>query len=90
MRCSPKKVYLEEKHFIRIRPEERDGKWKIKADVKPREGEYRNQPGATWDIPPMCPDIRKNIQPGLSPTLVSSVLYQNIHTHHTYLRLFVG
>jgi hypothetical protein len=68
MRNSLKERYTEEKHFIRIRPEERDGRWRIKADIKPREGEGRFRLGATWEIPPMCPDVRKKHQAWIKPT----------------------
>jgi hypothetical protein len=68
MRSSLKEVFPEKKHFIRIRPEERDGKWKIKADVKPKEGDSRFKPGATWDIPPMCPEVRKRNPSWIKPT----------------------
>jgi hypothetical protein len=68
MRSSLKEVFPEDKHFIRIRPEERDGKWKIKADVKPKEGDSRFKPGATWDIPPMCPEVRKRNPSWIKPT----------------------
>jgi hypothetical protein len=68
MRGSLKEKYSEDKHYIRIRPEEKDGKWRIKADVKPKEGEGRFKLGATWDIPPMCADIRKNKPEWVKPT----------------------
>jgi hypothetical protein len=68
MRSSLKERYPEDKHFIRIRPEERDGKWKIKADIKPREGEGKFRLGATWEIPPMCPEVRKKHQGWIKPT----------------------
>jgi hypothetical protein len=68
MRNSLKEKYTEDKHFIRIRPEERDGRWRIKADIKPKEGEGRFRLGATWDIPPMCPDVRKKHQAWIKPT----------------------
>jgi glutaredoxin len=68
MRTSLKERYTEDKHYIRIRPEERDGKWRIKADIKPKDGEGRFRLGATWDIPPMCPDVRKKHQAWIKPT----------------------
>jgi hypothetical protein len=59
MRASLKDRFPEDKHYIRIRPEEREGKWRIKADVKPRDSDGRFKLGATWDIPPMCAEVRK-------------------------------
>jgi hypothetical protein len=69
MRSSLKEKYPEEKHFIRIRPEEREDKWRIKADVKRRgEDGARFKFGASWDIPPMCPDVRKQNPEWIKPS----------------------
>jgi hypothetical protein len=69
MRGTLKERFPEEKKYIRIRPEEREGRWKIKADIKPKEGEgHRFRLGATWDIPPMCPEVRKNNPGWITPT----------------------
>jgi hypothetical protein len=62
------KEKFDDKYFVRIRPEERDGKWRIKADVKPREGNERFKLGATWEIPPMCPEIRRKVPGWATPT----------------------
>jgi hypothetical protein len=59
---------FDDKHYIRIRPEERDGKWRIKADVKSKEGTDRFRLGASWEIPPMCPDVRKKNPGWVTPT----------------------
>ncbi len=61
---------FDDKHYIRIRPEERDGKWRIKADVKAKEGTDRFRLGATWEIPPMCLDVRKKNPGWVTPTWV--------------------
>jgi hypothetical protein len=67
MRSSLKDKY-DDKHYIRIRPEEKDGKWRIKADVRPRDSTEKFKLGATWDVPPMCPDIRKAAPGWVTPT----------------------
>ena len=63
----------DDKHYIRIRPEERDGKWKIKADVRKKEGTEKFRLGATWDVPPMCPEVRKKNPGWLKPTWAQRV-----------------
>jgi hypothetical protein len=68
MRSSLKEKFPEDKNYIRIRPEEREGRWKIKADVKPREGEGRFRLGATWEVPPMCNEVRKSNPDWIKPT----------------------
>jgi hypothetical protein len=68
MRSSLKEKFPEDKNYIRIRPEEREGRWKIKADVKPREGEGRFRLGATWEVPPMCSEIRKSNPDWIRPS----------------------
>jgi hypothetical protein len=49
--------YNEERQYIRIRPEERDGKLQVRADVKDKNG-GQFWPVATWGIPPMDRDLR--------------------------------
>jgi hypothetical protein len=44
--------YSEERNYIRIRPEEREGRMQLRADVKDKQG-GRFGLVATWDIPPM-------------------------------------
>jgi hypothetical protein len=57
--------------YIRIRPEERDSVWKIRADVKPKEGQDAKFVSvASFDIPPLDENL-KNFFPGWSkPTWV--------------------
>ena len=45
-------------NYIRIRPEERDGKLKIRADVKPKEGTAKFALKATWTVPAYDNNIR--------------------------------
>jgi hypothetical protein len=37
-------------HYTRIRPELKDGKWRIRADTKPKSGEGKFTLKATWPI----------------------------------------
>jgi hypothetical protein len=62
LRGSLKEKY-DDKHYVRIRPEEREGKWRIKADIKLKDSNDRFRLGASWDVPPMCLNIRK-VTPG--------------------------
>jgi hypothetical protein len=45
-------------HFIRLRPEERDGVWRIRADVKSKEPESRFMNVAAFEIPPLNDDLK--------------------------------
>ena len=45
-------------NYIRIRPEKRDGKMKIRADVKPKEGTAKFALKATWTVPAYDNNIR--------------------------------
>jgi hypothetical protein len=47
-------------HYIRIRPEERDGQWRIRADVKPKEGDGRFVSVASFEIPPLDDSLKAN------------------------------
>jgi hypothetical protein len=49
----------EAESYIRIRPAERDGKFRIRAEVKPKEGNGKFTPLATWDIPPLDVNVRQ-------------------------------
>jgi hypothetical protein len=48
--------YKEQSHYIRVRPEERNGGIQIRADVKERNG-GRFVPKAVWQ----CPPVNKNL-----------------------------
>jgi hypothetical protein len=54
-------------HYIRIRPEERDGQWRIRADVKDKNSNSRFTPYARWSIPPLDPVIRAGSQDWMKP-----------------------
>ena len=45
-------------NYIRIRPDDRDGRMRIKADVKPKEGQAKFAPKATWAVPAFDPALR--------------------------------
>jgi hypothetical protein len=59
MREELKERVNEETHYVRIRPVQIDGKWKVCADTKPKEGEARFKRTATWDVPPADEDTQK-------------------------------
>jgi len=44
--------YMEEDYYIRIRPEEKDGRIVIRGDVKDRKGGDSFRKVALWDVPP--------------------------------------
>ena len=58
----------EESSYVRIRPAERDGRLKIKADVREKSSSGRFALKATWEIPPICSEIRKTAKDYLKPT----------------------
>jgi hypothetical protein len=62
----------EDTTYIRIRPNERDGKVKIRADVKAKEGSGRFTAKAFWEAPPLCPEIRKRSKDHMKPVWASS------------------
>ena len=45
-------------NYIRIRPDDRDGRMRIKADVKPKEGQVKFAPKATWAVPAFDPALK--------------------------------
>jgi hypothetical protein len=62
----------EDTTYVRIRPVERDGKVKIRADTKNKEGSGKFSTRATWDIPPICPEVRKKACDHLKPIWASA------------------
>jgi hypothetical protein len=62
----------EDTTYVRIRPVERDGKVKIRADTKNKEGSGKFSTRATWDIPPICPEVRKKARDHLKPIWASA------------------
>jgi hypothetical protein len=61
----------EDAAYIRIRPQERDGRIRIKADVKPKEGNGRFTAKASWEAPPLDGEIRKKAKDHMKPTWAS-------------------
>jgi hypothetical protein len=55
-------------HYIRIRPEQKDGKWRIRADTKPKTGEGKFSLKATWPIMAADTNIRESDKEWSKPT----------------------
>ena len=62
-------------HYIRIRPEEKDGQWKIRADTKEKVGTSKFTIKARWSVPPMDPTLRNANKDWAKPTWVKSVTH---------------
>jgi hypothetical protein len=62
--------YKEQTHLIRIRPEERDGAWRIRADAKPKNSNERFTSVATFDIPPLDDSLKKHVPGWATPVWV--------------------
>jgi hypothetical protein len=62
----------EDTTYVRIRPVEREGKVKLRADTKAKEGAGKFSTRATWEAPPLCPEVRKKAQDHLKPTWAPS------------------
>jgi hypothetical protein len=58
--------------YIRIRPVEREGKVKLRADTKNKEGSGKFSTRATWEAPPLCPEVRKKSRDHLKPVWASA------------------
>jgi hypothetical protein len=58
--------------YIRIRPVEREGKVKLRADTKIKEGSGKFSTRATWEAPPLCPEVRKKSRDHLKPVWASA------------------
>jgi hypothetical protein len=57
----------EDSTYIRIRPVERDGRLRIRADTKDKVSTGRFVPRASWAIPPIDPEIRKKARELIVP-----------------------
>jgi hypothetical protein len=55
-------------HYTRIRPELKDGKWRIRADTKPKSGEGKFTLRATWPIMAADSNIRESEKEWSKPT----------------------
>jgi len=58
----------ENANYIRIRPVQVEGKWKIRADVKPKEGAGRFAHAATWEVPPLDGQLRGKVNNWYKPS----------------------
>jgi len=63
----------EDRTYIRIRPEDRDGKMRIRADIKPKDGNERFVLKAFWKVPAMDTDIREANKDWAKPTWANVV-----------------
>ena len=60
----------EDSTYIRIRPVERDGRLRIRADTKDKVSTGRFVPKASWAVPPIDPEIRRKARDFLTPDWV--------------------
>jgi hypothetical protein len=51
---------------------EREGKVKLRADTKIKEGSGKFSTRATWEAPPLCPEVRKKSRDHLKPIWASA------------------
>jgi len=58
--------------YVRIRPTERDGKVRLRADVKDKEGAGKFVAKASWEVPPLCPEVRRRAVDHLKPIWASA------------------
>jgi len=56
MREVLKKRVDESTTYVRMRPVLNEGKWRVRADVKPKEGQGKFVHMATWEVPPIDSD----------------------------------
>jgi hypothetical protein len=61
----------EDTTYVRIRPVEREGKVKLRADIKAKVGSGKFSTKATWEAPPLCPEVRKKARDHLKPVWAS-------------------
>jgi hypothetical protein len=63
--------FSEKDNYVRIRPDERDGVWKIRADVKPKTGNNtRFSTVASFDIPPLDDNLKAQMPKWAKPSWV--------------------
>jgi hypothetical protein len=67
--------FTDQDHYVRIRPELRDGLWRVRADAKVKEntgtGNGKFMPIASFDLPSMEPGLRSSNNDWLKPVWVS-------------------
>jgi len=74
MREEVAKEVDEETYYTRIRPVQTDGRWKIRADIKPKDGSGRFLHKATWEMPPVDEETRKKVPDWFKPTSWAGVV----------------
>jgi hypothetical protein len=68
----------ETEYYIRIRPEQRDGAWRIRADVKNKDnGKF--QAVASFELPPMDSNLRTSCDSWIKPVWISR--HVNVNTN---------
>jgi len=77
MREVLKKKVDESTTYVRMRPAFNEGKWRIRADVKPKEGQGKFVHMATWDVPPIDSDVRERVPRWAEPMSWASVVAGN-------------
>jgi hypothetical protein len=68
MREELKKKVDEESNYVRIRPAFSDGKWKIRADAKPKDGNAKFAHAASWEMPPADEAVRSKVKDWYKPS----------------------
>ena len=68
MREELKKKVDEDSNYIRIRPAYSDGKWKIRADSRPKEGYAKFAHLASWEMPPAEEATRNKVKNWFVPS----------------------
>jgi hypothetical protein len=61
----------EQDYYIRIRPEQRDGSWCIRADAKSKENGGKFQSIASFELPPLDASMRKTCDAWTKPVWIS-------------------
>ena len=60
--------------YVRMRPVLTEGKWRIRADVKPKEGMGKFVHKATWEVPPVDSDVRERVPRWAEPISWANVV----------------
>jgi hypothetical protein len=68
--------FSDKEYYVRIRPEHRDGSWRIKADAKCKADGTNGKfaPVAAFDLPPLDPELRTLCDSWLKPVWVSRMV----------------
>ena len=77
MREELKKKVDEEANYTRIRPAFSDGKWKIRADTKPKVGGGKFTHAASWEMPPAEEAVRNKVKDWFKPSWADVVSGRN-------------